>query len=123
MMRALEETMHQYYLAMCKPASKKHLGNWGEYIAALRKAAGLDSGPATIKDAKAIDHVKLTVPMLQQIKDQDRNLIMHPEIVLTSDESSSLFRDSQSGHHIDGRLDCRCQRRCHSVYHSGGLVI
>ena len=91
MMRALEGTMYQYYLVMCSPSSKKRLGNWGEYIAALRKAAGLDNAPATMKDTKAIDHVKLTVPMLQQIKDQDRNLIMHPEIVLTPDEASSLF--------------------------------
>jgi len=91
MMRALEAVMHQYYVAMCTPSSNEPLGSWAEYIAKLRKAAGLDNAEATISDANAIDHVKLAVPMLQQIKDQDRNLIMHPEIVLTPEEASSLF--------------------------------
>jgi hypothetical protein len=35
--------------------------------------------------------VKETVAILQQIKDNDRNLIMHPERVLSSDDAFTLF--------------------------------
>lgn len=76
-MRATEAVMHEYYIAVCKPSSKKRLGSWGEYIAELQKSTKPE--------------IKEVVAMLQQIKDRHRNLIMHPEVVLTPDESFMLF--------------------------------
>jgi hypothetical protein len=81
MMRATEEVMHRYYVSVCKPKSAKRLKNWGAYIAELSK-----SNRAEVKEV---------VAMLQQIKDRHRNLIMHPEIVLTIDEAFTLFEIAQ----------------------------
>jgi len=79
-MRAVEAVLHQYYVHKCKPANKrKNLPNWGAYISALRK----------ILPAGATDD-EVTV-LLQQVKDDHRNLIMHPEIVLSGDEAFGLF--------------------------------
>jgi len=76
--RAVEGVMHQYYLAICKPTpAPAHLDNWGAYIAELRKS----NDPS----------VKETIAILQQIKDNDRNLIMHPERVLSVDDAFTLF--------------------------------
>lgn len=86
-MRAVEATMHQYYIAVCKPKPKKKLENWGAYIAKLHKI--------NQPNVKFPDVAKV-VAMLQQLKDQDRNLIMHPEVVLTSDEAFTLFETAQS---------------------------
>ena len=78
-MRATESMIHEYYLEVCEPNPKPkgRLANWGAYIKVL-------------KDVKDPD-VQEVVAILQQIKDRHRNLIMHPEIVLTSDEAHSLF--------------------------------
>jgi hypothetical protein len=81
-MRATELVMHKYYIHVCNPKSKKRLANWGAYIERL-KAVG---------DSK-VDEV---VSILQQIKDRHRNLIMHPEIVLTPNEAFTLFEIAQS---------------------------
>ena len=79
MMRAIELVMHDYYLVICKPRPKptKLLENWGAYLALLSKETD--------------DGVKKVVAILQQIKDQDRNFIMHPEVVLSQDEAFKLF--------------------------------
>lgn len=81
MMRATEAVMHKYYLHVCEPRSKKKLENWGAYIAKLSQS----------QDSE----VKEVVAMLQQIKDRHRNLIMHPEIVLSPDEAFILFEVAQ----------------------------
>lgn len=81
-MRATEAVMHEYYIAMCKPKSLEKLENWGAYIAEFQK-----SPKAEVKEVVAI---------LQQIKDQHRNLIMHPEIILTPDEAFTLFEIAHS---------------------------
>lgn len=81
-MRATEAVVHQYYIVVCKPASQKPLDNWGAYISALRK----------IED----DDVKKVIALLQQIKDIDRNPIMHPEWVLTQDESTEVFDSAKA---------------------------
>lgn len=81
MMRAAEEVMHRYYVSVCKPKPEKRLENWGAYIAELSKSSKPE--------------VKEVVAMLQQIKDRHRNLIMHPEIVLTIDEAFTLFEIAQ----------------------------
>lgn len=77
MMRATESVIHKYYLQVCKPKSEKKLDSWGAYIAKLEQSQD--------------PQVKEVVAMLQQIKDQHRNLIMHPEIVLSPDEAFTLF--------------------------------
>lgn len=82
-MRAVEAVMHEYYIAICKPKPRplKRLESWGAYIAEFQK-----SPKAEVKEVVAI---------LQQIKDQHRNLIMHPEVVLTPDEAFTLFEIAQ----------------------------
>ncbi len=81
-LRAVEAVMHQYYLVVCKPNSQpEQLENWGAYIAELHQS----------KDPT----VKETVAILQQIKDNDRNLIMHPELVLSPDDAFTLFEISK----------------------------
>lgn len=89
--RALEVVMHDYYVFVCKPASKKRLDNWGEYISALHKLAE----DANTKKSTRED-VKKVIALLQQIKDQDRNLIMHPEVFLTPDDAHKLFEIAKS---------------------------
>lgn len=81
-MRATESVIHKYYLQACKPKSKKKLDSWGRYIANLSQSQD--------------PQVKEVVALLQQIKDRHRNLIMHPEIVLTPDEAFTLFEIAQS---------------------------
>jgi hypothetical protein len=76
-MRATEALMHQYYLTVCKPKHKDRLDNWGEYLAAFR--------------ACTHPHAHEVAALLQQIKDQHRNPIMHPEVVLTVEEAFTLF--------------------------------
>jgi len=82
-MRAVEMIMHEYYLKVCKPRPKpkKRLPNWGEYIKRFQNSTNPE--------------VKEMAVLLQQIKDQHRNLIMHPEINLTADEAFALFEIAQ----------------------------
>lgn len=75
--RATELVIHKYYLHVCKPKSQKKLDSWGAYIAKLEQSQAPE--------------VKEVVAMLQQIKDRHRNLIMHPEMVLSPDEAFTLF--------------------------------
>jgi len=75
--RAVEGIMHLYYLTVCKPTKQDRLESWGAYIAELRKL----NDPI----------VKETIAILQQIKDNDRNLIMHPELTLSPDDAFTLF--------------------------------
>ena len=86
MLRATEAVLHEYYISVCRSESKKKLSNWSAYISALSKLSGEANVEENIKT-----HVKKIVALLQQIKDQDRNLIMHPEVVLTADEAFVLF--------------------------------
>ena len=81
-MRATELVLYKYYLQVCKPQKKKRLDNWGQYISKLSQSQ--DTG------------VKEVVALLQQIKDQHRNLIMHPEVILKPDEAFMLFEIAQS---------------------------
>jgi len=77
-LRATESVIHLFYVAVCKPTNaKKKLNNWAAYITEFRQS--------TDADAKRI------AELLQQLKDHDRNLIMHPEIVLKPDEAHTLF--------------------------------
>jgi len=76
-MRATEMVMHKYYIYIFNPESDKRLHDWGKYIAKFE----------TVEDSA----VKEVVVMLRQIKDQHRNLIMHPEIILSPNEAFTLF--------------------------------
>jgi len=76
-LRATEIILHEYYISVCKPEKNNRLDNWGAYIAALAKSTD--------------PNVKETVAILQQIKNNDRNLIMHPERTLTPDDAFILF--------------------------------
>lgn len=77
-LRAAEVVLHSYYIAVCSPPNPKTLDNWGAYIAALRSSS------------KDLD-VMMVEALLQQIKDQHRNYIMHPELILSPDEAFRLF--------------------------------
>ena len=78
-MRATEALMHQYYLTVCKPTPppKDRLENWGKYLAAFMECQD--------------QHAHEVAALLQQIKNQHRNPIMHPEVVLTVEEAFTLF--------------------------------
>jgi hypothetical protein len=76
-LRATELVLHCYYLACCTPSSPDTLPNWGAYIAELRQCG-----------TPAINEV---ASLIQQIKDLNRNLIMHPEVALSTDEAFTLF--------------------------------
>lgn len=82
-MRATEAVMHEYYIFVRKPKPKpkEKLDSWGAYIAELQKSQKPE--------------VKEVVAMLQQVKDRHRNLIMHPEVILTPDEAFTLFEIAQ----------------------------
>ncbi len=84
MMRATESVLHKYYVYMCnpQPIPKKRLENWGAYIKELNGC------PKT--------EVKEVLAILQQIKDQHRNLIMHPEVFLSPEDSFTLFEIAQA---------------------------
>ena len=86
MLRATEGILHEYYLVVCKPKKQDKLDNWGAYISALYK---LSEDESTIDETK--NHIKKVLALLQQVKDQDRNQIMHLEVVLNDDEAFVLF--------------------------------
>jgi len=92
MLRATEEVLHDYYIAVCKPKCKDKLDNWGAYISALYELTK-ETSPTKV-DIK--EHIKRVLALLRQIKDQDRNLIMHPEIILNADEAFILFEITKS---------------------------
>lgn len=87
MLRATEGMLHEYYLVVCKPKKKDKLENWGAYIAALYK---LTQDESHISD-ETKNHIKKVLALLQQIKDEDRNQIMHLEVVLNDDQAFVLF--------------------------------
>ncbi len=89
MLRALELVLHEYYVIVCKPSEpEKKLDNWGAYTTALYELCG-DKCGTLAPDLKM--HVKKVHALLQQIKDQDRNLIMHPEAILNEADALTLF--------------------------------
>ena len=81
--RAIESVLHDYYCEVCKPQCKDRLTSWGAYIAKLNKIQN-DS------------QVKEVTALLQQFKDRHRNLIMHPELILTDDDAHTLFEKSKA---------------------------
>lgn len=90
-LRALELIMVDHHNAVCAGTKIKRIDNWGKCISDLRNI----SDPA--KPNPADPSVAKTVALLQQIKDSDRNLIMHPEVLLTVDEAVTLFKLCEVG--------------------------
>jgi len=85
-MRATEAVLHKYYISVCKPKSEEELDNWGAYISALYNLSEDNNVEKAVRE-----DVKKVVALLRQIKDQDRNLIMHPKVVLSPNEAFTLF--------------------------------
>lgn len=87
--RALEVVLHNYYVHMCNPTNpNKKLNNWADYLTELYKL--FDKSCTSLNDEDK-NHVKTVYSLLQLIKNNDRNLIMHPEIMLKEDEAIDLF--------------------------------
>ena len=88
MLRATESVLYEYYLIMGEPTKKDKLESWGAYISYLYKL----TEPEVNTPKEKVNHVKKVLALLQQVKDWDRNQIMHTEVVLNSDEAYILFQ-------------------------------
>jgi|GEM_PF-857988 len=92
MLRAIEVVLHEYYVVICNPAEpNKPLDSWPEYLKPLYKLIEHDNNASNTKDKSHIKHVKRVYYLLQQIKDLDRNNIMHPETMLNEADAFKLF--------------------------------
>lgn len=79
-LRATETVIQQYYQEVCKSgpaATTPRQPNWQRYIDALKTSTDTD--------------VQKVLAMIELLKDEDRNLVMHPEKMLTVDDSVTLF--------------------------------
>jgi hypothetical protein len=77
--------LHNYYIIICKPYSNERLYSWFEYLVAFKKIHA--QIPITLTDGDK-EHLQHVCNLLDQIRTNHRNLIMHPEVVL--DESDIL---------------------------------
>jgi hypothetical protein len=84
--RAVEGTLESYYQVFCgKPGDT--LRSWHDYIEALDKAEqGTDAPKPAAK----------TLSELRQMKDDYRNPIMHPRVVLDEPDARMLFANGES---------------------------
>jgi len=76
LMRAIEGVMAIYYNRVLGKPMPTRMRNWGTYIKKLR-----DSGKAEEKVIGFLDH----------IRDNYRNPILHPDVILTGDEAETLL--------------------------------
>jgi len=84
--RAVEGALESYFLTYNgKPDPKKR--QWGEYLAALDRIA--ESGVAPSPDPK-------TMGELKQMKDDWRNPLMHPRVVLGEADARSVFNNGET---------------------------
>lgn len=82
-LRATESVLHQYYVAVCTPADpNKPLDNWGQYVIELKKKV---ADPDVQRVALIIDN----------LREHERNVIMHPEIFLSPDDAFTIFEVAQ----------------------------
>jgi hypothetical protein len=77
--RAVEGTMEAYYTAFVGTPPKEI--SWGKYLEDLEKV----TGPA-----------KKTLAEIAQMKDDYRNPLMHPRVVLTEPDAKILFGNGES---------------------------
>lgn len=83
--RAVEGTMEAYHALFCG-AGGKTMKTWNDYIEAL---AAIDQGTRPLPTPKILDE-------LRQMKENYRNPIMHPRVVLTEPDARMLFNDGES---------------------------
>ena len=90
--RAVEGTIEGYYQQACgvAPPKKTTLNSWNEYLKAL-KAAQTAATPKT--DLVPSDKV---IAEIEQMKDDYRNPIAHPRIVLSEPDARMLFDNGES---------------------------
>ncbi len=88
-LRALEVVLHEYYVIVCKPNNpNKPLNSWAAYLTPLYKLCDDKNSTLNHEDKT---HIKQVYYLLQQIKNLDRNNIMHPATLLDEVESLKLF--------------------------------
>ena len=75
-LRAVEAVMAEYYHHIVNKPMPTRMRNWGIYIKKLRA-----SGKADPKITEFLDH----------IRENYRNPVSHPEVVLSADEAEALF--------------------------------
>lgn len=85
-LRAVECMIEDYYRAFAEAGAPKCV-SWGDYIARLKSIAAqkMDKGP----DEK-------TIRNLDQLRDLDRNPLMHPEETLSLTDALVLFNNAAS---------------------------
>jgi len=90
-LRALERVLHQYYLVVCNPPKKDWLHDWGKYVKAFEK---LVEEPETKESDKK--HAKKVMALLDVIRDQDRNPVIHPRATVKDDDAPILFDQAKT---------------------------
>lgn len=81
--RAVEGTMESYYLAFCGQHTKQK--TWGDYLKDLEPASERVGGPSS-----------KTLSEIAQMKDDYRNPLMHPRVVLSESDARMLFANGES---------------------------
>lgn len=84
--RAVEGTLEIYYKHFS--GKDKTLNGWGEYITELQKI--IDDPDASAKPSKK------TMTEIKQMKDDFRNPVMHPRVVLNEGDARILYDNSES---------------------------
>jgi hypothetical protein len=84
--RAVEGMLEAYYQLFCNQSGGT-LNGWNDYIIELEKS--LKNGNVPIPSAK-------TIAELKQMKDDYRNPIMHPRVVLSEPDARMLFANGES---------------------------
>jgi hypothetical protein len=84
--RGVEGTLEAYY-QLFSGKTGETLKSWNDYIVALRKIAAQNPTPTPREK---------TLAELQQMKDDYRNPIMHPRVVLTEPDARMLFANGES---------------------------
>jgi hypothetical protein len=85
-LRALEVVLHDLWVKECNHKPEELLGSWAAYLSDIYNLCQTNK-----LSKKESDEIKKLYYLLQQIKYQDRNNIMHPEITLNEDDALSLF--------------------------------
>lgn len=85
----LVDLILQAYFQLFCGAQSPTLKTWGEYIDALQKVRKAAKGSAPVPSEK-------TLSELQQMKDDYRNPIMHPRVVLKESDARMLFNNGES---------------------------
>jgi hypothetical protein len=91
--RAVEGTMEAYYqaaYALPSTGKKATLNSWGDYIKALEAARSANPPKAPLVPSEKV------IAEIQQMKDDYRNPIAHPRIVLSESDARMLFANGES---------------------------